>query len=333
MGRTPRPWFRKSRGEWYVNIDGKTHRLGKDQARAHAKFAALLRIKPTNELPTESCQFATLAGRFLDWVKFNRALTTYEWYRQYLDQFEASLEAGTLAVEVTPAAVENWVGSKRDWTASTRHAAIRCVKACFRWAVDRDILQRSPVRIVERPKAGSRDQVLTTKQRAAVIAAGGDDAWRDAVRFMLATGCRPQELRTIEAKHFSEATGTITITPPGGNKRRRQIYLTPEALVIIARLAGINPDGELFRNEDGKPWTATAIRQRFWRVGKRLNLRWLCAYTLRHTFATDALGNGVDVATVAELMGSSVMTVMRHYGHLAGKTEYLKEQARKAVGG
>lgn len=332
MGRTPRPWFRKSRGEWYVNIDGKTHRLGADQARANAKFAALLRIKPTFEPPSESCQFATLAGAFLDWVKSNRAPMTYEWYRQYLDQFEASLEAGTLAVEVTPVSVENWVGSKTNWTDSTRHAAIRCVKACFSWAVKRDILLRSPVKIVQEPKSGSREQTLTAKQRREVIAAGGDSAWRDVVRFMLATGCRPQEIRVIEAKDWNQKTGTITVKPAGGNKRKRQIFLTAEAAAIVKRLAKRNDTGPLFRNGVGGPWDKKVLTQRFYRVGKKLNLRWLCPYSLRHTWATDALGNGVDVATVAELMGSSVMTVMRHYGHLAGKTDYLREQAKKATG-
>ena len=43
------------------------------------------------------------------------------------------------------------------------------------------------------------------------------------------------------------------------------------------------------------------------------------AYSYRHTYATRAIMNGTDVATVAELFGhTDVGMIQRHYGHLTG---------------
>ncbi len=42
--RTPKPWFRKQNQTWYIQIDGKQHRLGKDRAEAFAKFHQLMHI-------------------------------------------------------------------------------------------------------------------------------------------------------------------------------------------------------------------------------------------------------------------------------------------------
>lgn len=44
-GRHPSPWYWKARKGWYVTLRGKRHRLGQDQAEAHARFLALLALE------------------------------------------------------------------------------------------------------------------------------------------------------------------------------------------------------------------------------------------------------------------------------------------------
>jgi integrase len=44
-------------------------------------------------------------------------------------------------------------------------------------------------------------------------------------------------------------------------------------------------------------------------------------YHLRHTFATEALAAGVSIFELSRLMGASVKTVDKHYGHLARDPE------------
>jgi integrase len=44
-------------------------------------------------------------------------------------------------------------------------------------------------------------------------------------------------------------------------------------------------------------------------------------YELRHTFASEALAAGVSIFQLARLMGASVETIERHYGHLVRDSE------------
>jgi integrase len=70
------------------------------------------------------------------------------------------------------------------------------------------------------------------------------------------------------------------------------------------------------------------------RLRKKLNLRNnLCAYELRHAFGTYGIVRGVDIATLAELMGHRDTTMIsRVYGHLADQTDHLAAAVVKAAG-
>jgi hypothetical protein len=46
-------------------------------------------------------------------------------------------------------------------------------------------------------------------------------------------------------------------------------------------------------------------------------------YGLRHAFGTRAVLRGVDVKTLAELMGHTTTRMTEHYLHLAGERSYL----------
>ena len=51
------------------------------------------------------------------------------------------------------------------------------------------------------------------------------------------------------------------------------------------------------------------------------------AYTLRHSVITDLVTNGLDLLTVAQLSGTSVTMIEKHYGH------HRADHAAKALAG
>ena len=62
------------------------------------------------------------------------------------------------------------------------------------------------------------------------------------------------------------------------------------------------------------------------------HLNGVVSYTDQHSFVTDALGNGVGIAQVAELLGhTSTDIVIQHYQRLREKREYLKQAAIRAT--
>jgi integrase len=105
---------------------------------------------------------------------------------------------------------------------------------------------------------------------------------------------------------------------------------------LTKRLMEKNPTGPLFRGpRGGKPFTRNGIRCRFRRLREKLpHLKHFISYHYRHSYATDALENGVGIAQVAELLGHTTTDmVMGVYQHLAERHEHMREAARRAAGG
>jgi integrase len=115
-----------------------------------------------------------------------------------------------------------------------------------------------------------------------------------------------------------------------GQRYNRVIWLTPEAQAIVERLSAMYPNGRLFRNRWGKPWTTDRLKERC--RGLKSDFKFF-PYALRHTWITEALERGVDPVTLAILAGHKDTTMIcRVDQHLARKPDHLKASLLKAVG-
>lgn len=194
---------------------------------------------------------------------------------------------------------------------------------------------------LKKPGIQRRETVLTEQHRQLIFDEAGDEAFRDLVTLVQETGVRPQEVRSVEARHV-DLTNGLWVFPPDEHKtggktgKPRVVFLTPTAIEVTRRLMAQHPAGPICRNKRGRPWSRNAIGLRFVRLRKRLSGKLpddLCAYHFRHSYATDALRRGVDPITVAELMGHSDATmVSRVYQHLAKNVDYMRMAALRAVG-
>lgn len=126
------------------------------------------------------------------------------------------------------------------------------------------LIESSPVRYIEKPQAGRRDMVITSEEYAWILVQVKDDEFRDLIIVCWETGCHPQEVLSVEARHVDLAGGRWVFPPreSKGKKRNRVVYLTDAALEITKALMARCPSGPLFRNTDGKPppWPAPLQR-------------------------------------------------------------------------
>ena len=283
---------------------------------------------------------ANLLAAFADWAERHTSAATYGWYRRYLKSFIARLPAGVTVSQLKPFHVTQWLDAHPRWGDSSRRGAITALKRAFQWAVDEGYLANSPVASLKKPAIPRRQTTLTREQRELILREASDDAFRDLLLAAEETGVRPQELRLVEAPHVDLANG-LWVFPPAEHKtgaktgQPRIVFLTESALELTKRRLSLFSDGPLFRNRRGEPWTCNAIRCRFRRLRNRFRKELpsdLCAYLYRHTYATDALENGVDPITVAELMGHKDATmVSRVYQHVGMKREHMLAAARRAT--
>lgn len=117
--RFAKPWYRPSRGCWYVTLNGTQHNLGADKAVAFARYKEIINRRD-NEKPVAVDSLVGVFEAFLDWSKSHRADGTYNWYRDRLSWFmkfapdDGSFVVTKLLVnELKPYHVQRWIDSKK----------------------------------------------------------------------------------------------------------------------------------------------------------------------------------------------------------------------------
>lgn len=266
MPRPQKIWFWKARQEWCVKIAKVRHRLGPDKEAAELKFHQL---KANPETPVDPQSVAAIIDQFLDWTKTHRAPGTYDWYHDHLQSFLDSLKPNTLTVgRLKKLHVTAWLDGQPGWGDTVRRGAMTAVARMLNWAAKEDHIAKNPLQNkFEKPPAANRDQVISPEEYRDILkhVSGG---FRDLVVTAWETGCRPQEVTRVEARHV-DLKGSRWVFPvkeSKGKKSQRIVYLTNAALAITKRLMLKHPDGPLFRNRNGESWTSFAVSCNFLRL-------------------------------------------------------------------
>ena len=202
-----------------------------------------------------------------------------------------------------------------------------------------EYLDRNPVAALKKPAKVCRATCLTKEQWDQVFACYPlDDPFRDLLVVMTETGCRPQEMRVMEARHLDLAAMKVRFKDGEipGKKYGRNVELTEDAAAVLRRLALAHPDGPLFRNADGNPWKHNALNSRFQRLknskkGKKLAFH-VHGYVARHSWATDLIEAGASAGAVAAMAGHRDPTVvLKYYGkHIEERERHLRGLLEKS---
>ena len=127
---------------------------------------------------------------------------------------------------------------------------------------------------------------------------------------------RPGALALLVAGSFDRRLGVLVV---GKDKagRDRKIKLPPQtAEFFTAHSRGKTPAAPLLARADGKAWTKDSWKKPLRAAAMAAKVGdSVTAYTLRHSVITDLVTGGLDLLTVAQLSGTSVLMIERHYGH------------------
>lgn len=333
MARPNKIWFRKDTGWWMVTLGGKKVRLAEGRTNKKLAEQKFHEHKAIAAKPAESsdARVADVIDAFLSWSKLHRSAETcrnHIWYGQSFSEHSGYI----LATDLKPIHVTRWVDG-HGWGQTTQRNARRSIFRAFAWAVEEGILPKNPLTGMKCPAALSRQRVMSDAEFRAVLKASKPD-FKQLLFSLRMTGCRPKEARTLTWDMVGEDRWVLGQHKTAHKTHKpRVIYLTAPMKKLMQMLKTHATNGHVFLNARGKAWTRNAIRLRIERVKKKLKMRDdLCAYEARHAFGTAAVVNGVDVATVAELMGhSSLEMVSRVYLHLANEQKHLQEAVERAT--
>jgi integrase len=332
----PKPFFRKAKQAWYLQLGKRQISLGADRDQAFKRYQEIL-LHEGGQItaPGVALSVAQVCDLFLDWCQRHNEPSTYDHYRFFLQDF-CGRDGGLNSLDLKPFHITRWLDRHTGWGNGGRRSAIGAIKRVFSWAESEGLLPMNPIKRVRKPRGRRRERILTAAEREEIMTKIVGQAFKDFVFAMQETGCRPSEVARVTAANVDLAQGTWTFVKHKTSHKtgqKRVVYLTPAMVELTRMLADRNPTGPLFLNRLGKAFTRNAIRCRFRNLRKKLpHLKDVVSYCYRHSYVTDALVNGVPAATVAELVGhKDIKMISDHYGHLAQKHDHLRQSAIRAT--
>jgi integrase len=346
MARPSKPWFRESKDAWYITVEGRKLSLGvkgRENEKEAVKAWHRLMANGTPE-PSAPPPAATASEPKPDGVTVEQMLTAFladcegrttgkttEIYRYFLLPFADAYRERS-ADTLTPTLVEAY-SRKPGWKAQTRHGFLTTLVTAFRWAVRAGMLCRNPLQGVRKPPKQSRGmEALVTLEEYAQLTDAATPDFRLYMRVLWATGARPGEVSAITAENFDADAGLVRLSShkTAYKGKVRVMYLPPEVVALLTRQRERYRTGALLRNTNGEAWTENALGLAMRRTRERAGIPHATLYGFRHSFATDALANGVPDAQVAELLGHSGTAMLhRHYSHLGARAQALKDALGK----
>ena len=187
---------------------------------------------------------------------------------------------------------------------------IRHLKAAFSYATEViSILKENPFRNVKQLKieGDNLPGYLTLYDIEKLLSVIDDEDFKQLVIFYLNTGCRRDEALnlTLDNIDFNRKKIKITQTKSG---KDREIPLNEKLLKILERRNREVPFG--FKSH----YVTHKFKEYVRKAG--INERF-SVHSLRHTFASHLVMNGVDLYTVQKLLGHSSIRVTEKYAHLS----------------
>jgi integrase len=330
----PRYW--PTKGGYYVVVKGERVCLAKGVegdpevvAEAERKYHEIMLAR---QVLTEGDRTACVSvlEAFIDHCERNKKKNTYDLWRRVLQPFV--LKLGRVAVKdlkqhmvtsfLTEMETVPRVHEKRGevtWGPGTRSIFLSALKAAFNWAIGEEMITLNPVARMKKPPARSRGiQNRLTEEQFQRVLPRASCQFRDFLIAMNDTGARPGEIAQVTATDFNEELKAWVLVKHKTERtgKKRVIYVTDRVVRILRRLGNEHPEGPVFRNRAGRPWTTGTLAKQFSRIREELGLGAVTPYAIRHKFATEYLLSGGTFGYLKELMGSTIAVLEHHYGHL-----------------
>jgi integrase/recombinase XerD len=215
------------------------------------------------------------------------------------------------------------------------HSIARALRAFFKFCVDEQWVPVSPMHGVAMPKrpkdilpSFTKDEIKRL-QKAAV-----GEREQAIVLFLLDTGVRASELVALNAGDIELRTGTVRIREGKGEKART-VYVGSKSTRALLRYYGQRgtpaPNKPIWV-ADRKPHkrlTYFGLSQLLRRLANLADVPHCTAHAFRRTFAINCLRNGMDIYSLARLMGHEDIETLKPYLQLV---EVDAEQAHRRFG-
>lgn len=164
----------------------------------------------------------------------------------------------------------------------------------------------------------SRDLYLDRAERQAFLAKAPADLCA-FIRGMCQVPLRPGAVAALDAGGWDRRLKVLKLGKDKSGRDRRIKLPDVAADHFDAATKDKLPTAPMFVRADGKRWDKDAWKWPIKDTAKEAGLpAGTTAYTFRHSVITDLVVEGLDLLTIAQISGTSVRMIEKHYGHLRG---------------
>jgi integrase len=306
-------------GKRFREIAGPTEakaRLYRDKLKAWKRDSdlGLLTVKPEGE----PVRFDAFADDFLE--LYAKRKRSYDRDVISIGHFKMFFK-GWILKDINAEAVARYRASREGKSSATVNRELACLRTALRKAVEWGKLQTYPLpkeKLLSR-EPEFRPRILEPEESRALIAAADPQWLRPAIIIWLNTGLRKRELLKLRRADADLKKRLLTVI--SANAKNGKERTMPICELVAETLKAMPGETYFFEN----PETHRPIRciDGAWRTAKKKagvkgRLR---IHDCRDTFATLALRGGVDIRTVAELIGDTPEVALKRYCHSDERTK------------
>ena len=296
-----------------------------DQARRAAALA-IARIKTgrgPEEPPAGAVTVAALAARYLrEHVEVRCRAGTQRMYRSIVERFIVPAY-GHLAVAAVERRHIDQLHFELRHIPCQANRVLAIGSKLFSLAEEWQLRRAAnPCQSVRKYREARRERFLSDaefRRLGAVLDAMEADGTLPvhpaaAIRLLLLTGCRRNEIVALAWRHVDLAAGELRL--PGSKTGPRMVPLSPPAAEVLRALPRVA----------GSPWVIPGTKagrhladlNHYWaRVRDRADLADVRLHDIRHSFASRALALGESLPMIGKLLGHSKIGTTARYAHLA----------------
>lgn len=326
-------WFKFHFGGEFVQKSSRATNI-KDAKLAESEYYKKLLRGDLDALPKpEAPSFETAADEFLELLRVQK--DDGGTYRRNLYGVKPLKEffGKKRADKITTQDVEKFIAWRKNQKSvktseliknDTVSKELSILSRIFRRLKKSDQISRNPVDNVERLPANSPTFHVITPAEEKIYLLACPPLLQDVVILMLSCGFRCGEVYNLRKIDFHPEKNYVQIARGKTKAARRRVYLTDKARAVLIRRADRFKGENLFPHLDidGNPPTGT-LSYIHAEVIEKLKFKFRI-YDARHTFASRAVESGIDLVTLAAILGHTNLKMLTRYCH---PSEAAKESA------
>jgi site-specific recombinase XerD len=273
-------------------------------------------------LNSKSIALRQASDEYLSYVKSNFSVSTYRAYKSILGLVSLFFGPSKSVIDISSREIERYKNAKmqRQLSPHTVNYELRCLRAFFNVLVRWQMVKQNPCNNVKRIRIDDTIRAyLSREELTTILAATGKTQLHAIILFAVLTGLRRGEILNLTWDDiYLEKRKIIIRSTSTFRTKTGKLRTLPIGSELHKLLDGM-PDkrGLLFKGEGGKSLRSEFVSKQFKKAVIRCKLNpKLHFHSLRHTFGSYLVEQGVSLYHVQQLMGHSSPFVTQIYAHL-----------------